>query len=520
MHKIVIVEDDRIIRRSLCQAPWKKHGFTVVGEASNGEIAVDLIVREQPQVVISDINMPFMNGLQMAEQIKKISPLTRIIFLTGYEDFNYAKQAVKLQAFDYLLKPVNVEELIEKACEAAAEWEAEMQKEKKIVESLPLLEQRFLQKLTEANGENEAVDIETELVKLGIELVGPYYAAILIHVSSKNRDTDAKIKKLLSQLITTVTDQENSQLLTGEEKEMAVFLSLDEKTKQLKEQLASKILGVVKANIDAAVTITIGRTYSNLFDIGTSYVESKLAMDLRHIMGTNQFYSIDDTISNQLQDENVVLKLEEKLEKHIKKGLPKKAKEKLEKINSAFVTYKNVSLEHTRLFALKFSTLLTYEIKKWQQESTNVENSVENYDLIENLQSLEEVMAHLQRLIDEWTEAMSETIQTNHQSIVDKAMNYMKENYGDSTLTQQKVANEIFVSAPYLSNLFKLEKGVNFTEYLLEIRMKKAMELLRNPEAKSYQVAEEVGYSNPQYFSISFKKYTGYSPQQYSKMYG
>lgn len=238
---------------------------------------------------------------------------------------------------------------------------------------------------------------------------------------------------------------------------------------------------------------------------------------MRHIMGTDHVYSIDDTVSGSLNEENMFKELENKLEKHIKKGLPKKAQEKLEQINTAFRTYKNVPLQETRLFALKFSTLLSYEIKKWKQDDRNLTSNVDHYEQIIHFQSLTDVMDHLHHLIDEWAEAMSRTIAKNHHTIVDKAIIYINEHYDDPTLTQQKVASAIYVSAPYLSNLFKMEKGVNFTDYLLELRMKRAMELLRKQDAKSYQVADAIGYTNPQYFSISFKKYTGYTPQQFSK---
>ena len=115
MDKVVIVEDDRIIRRSLSIAPWKQHGFVLAGEAADGESALEIIEKEQPQVVVSDISMPFMNGLDMARSIKETSPHTKVIFLTGYEDFKYAQKAVQLKAFDYLLKPVKISDLIGKS---------------------------------------------------------------------------------------------------------------------------------------------------------------------------------------------------------------------------------------------------------------------------------------------------------------------------------------------------------------------------------------------------------------------
>ncbi len=517
MHKVIIVEDDRIIRRSLCQAPWEQHGFIVAGEASNGETAVELISKEQPQVVVSDINMPFMNGLEMAKTVKKTSPQTRIIFLTGYEDFNYAKQAVKLQAYDYLLKPVNVDELIDKASDAAAEWTLEMRKEKKFEDSLPLLQQQFLQKLTQEEAETKGMDVETELLDLGIELLGPFYTVLLIHAKESQTEKESELKQVLQHLDSPLLGDINGQLINGEANEVALFLSLDEECENQKEQIANNLLQYVKNKIDTSVTITIGRTYSNIFEIGTAYIESKLAMDMRHIMGTDHVYSIDDTVSSNFNEENTFEELENKLEKYIKKGLPKKAHEKLEQIHTAFITNKNIPLQDTRLFALKFSTLLSYEIKKWKQNEGDLTSIVHSYEQIIEFQSLKELMDHLHTLIAEWTEVMTQTADKNHQTIVDKAISFMNEHYADPALTQQKVASSIYVSAPYLSNLFKIEKGVNFTTYLLEVRMKKAMELLRQSDAKAYQVAEAIGYTNPQYFSISFKKYTGYTPSQFGK---
>ena len=201
MNKVIIVEDDRIIRRSLCRAPWKQHGFVLAGEAANGESALALIEKEQPQVVISDITMPFMNGLEMAKIIKKTSPHTKVIFLTGYEDFKYAQEAVKLKAFDYLLKPVKVENLIEKVENAAAESNREMKKEKRFVDSLPLLEQKFLRKMTNIQDAPSTIDIEKELFELGVHLEGPYYSVMLINIASSTEEKDDKLKQKLSEIV-------------------------------------------------------------------------------------------------------------------------------------------------------------------------------------------------------------------------------------------------------------------------------------------------------------------------------
>ncbi len=265
------------------------------------------------------------------------------------------------------------------------------------------------------------------------------------------------------------------------------------------------------------MTITIGRTYRNLFEIGTSFVESRLAMDMKHIMGTSRVYSIDDTIPSMMQNVNLLGELNEEFNNQVKLELPAKAKETLEQMSEAITENKSIPLSEIKLLGLKYSTSLYYQIKKWKKGKKESLSITVLFDHILQLESLQELMDTLHGLVDEWADSMDKEKNLNHNSLVDNAMAYMKENFHDLTLTQQKVADKVFVSAPYLSNLFKHEKGLNFGDYLLELRITKAMELLRDQDAKVYKVAESVGYSNPQYFSVCFKKYTGHTPGEYRK---
>ncbi|QUW21558.1 response regulator [Sporosarcina sp. Marseille-Q4063] len=509
MDKVIIVEDDRIIRRSLSRAPWKEHGFILAGEAADGESALELIEREQPHVVVSDISMPFMNGLDMARVIKETSPHTKVIFLTGYEDFKYAQEAVQLKAFDYLLKPVKIDDLIEKVKKAAAECNQEMTNERRFVESLPLLQQRFLRKLANQDGAT-IVDIEKELADLDVQLEGPFYNVLLINV---NEEEKAQVTETISEM----PSNGSGYLLNGEMNEMVLLLSLDTDDGEREKKLAVDILEQLKAQLENSVTITIGRTYRNLFEISTSFVESRLAMDMKHIMGTSRVYSIDDTIPCTMQNVNILNELNEEFNTQIRLESPLKVKETLEKLCEAITDNKNIPLSEIKLLALKYSTSLYYQIKKWKKGEEESLSMTVLFDHILQLESLHEMSKTLQGLVDEWSDSMDKEKNLNHNSLVDNAMAYMNENFHDLTLTQQKVADKVFVSAPYLSNLFKLEKGLNFGDYLLELRITKAMELLRDQNAKVYKVAESVGYSNPQYFGVCFKKYTGHTPGEYRK---
>ncbi len=514
MYKVIVVEDDRIIRRGICQSiKWNEHGFIVAGEAGDGEMALGLIEKEQPQVVISDINMPFMDGLEMGKKIREISPETRIIFLTGFEDFKYAHQAVKLKAYDYLLKPVDSDQLLSKAKEAAADWEQETKKEKRIIESLPYLQQKFFQELMKEGVQR--MDVEKELAELGVELEGPEFAAVLVHSPIGFQD---ECKRKLTEVASSFFLQSDFIVMNIDPNEYAILLSLEGENDVRKGQMAQELFHSYNV-LEHSVTITLGRTYPNLFELGKSLLESRLAMDLRHIMGTGRIFSFEDTVSSKEETEDRLKELESELEIQIKLGIPEKVRETLNQLNKAILEKKSVPLTDLKILALKFSTMLFFEVEKWKKEEINSFNSSDVYQDIIKMETLSKMIEILNRLIQQWCDEMYKKEDKNHFSHVDQAIMYIKDHFHDSTLTLKKVAEFIHVSTPYLSNLFKLEKGFNFGDFLLELRMKKAMEELREGDRKTYEVCEKVGYNNPQYFSICFKKFTGYTPAEYKKQF-
>lgn len=504
MYKIIVVEDDRIIRRGICQTiPWGENGIEVVGEASDGEMALVLIAQQQPHLVISDINMPFLNGLDMARQLKEISPQTKFIFLTGYEDFSYAQQAVQLKAFDYLLKPVDSELLLEKVKEALAEWSETYSNEQLLVESRAIRQQKFFKQLMAA-GDTET-DIEKGLSDLDVHLDGTCYSAIVVHDGCEVHLLDERIVQLTS----TKLDVEKFHLLSVEDNEWVLLIGHDKAGEAV--DLATFLLEQLPD-----VTLAYGRPYTNLFEIGRSFIEAKMALDLRYIMGTGKLFSIDDKVTNGEQTAENLRAIDVKLIAQIKQGVPEKVEELLEEFHDAIIDYQSLSLGDLKVMTLKYATLLSFEIDRWSKDETST-HSADVYRAVMEMNSLHDMIQIIRELIQQWSEILYQKEESKFKSHVDLAIHYMKEYYSDTTLTLQKLAKMIHVSAPYLSNLFKLEKGFNFGDYLLELRMKKAMELLREESLKTYEISEQVGYSNPQYFSICFKKYTGHTPAEFKK---
>lgn len=515
MNKVIIVEDEWIIRKSLRNAAWEYINIDQVFEASDGEEAIEIIKKEQPQVIISDINMPFMDGLEMAKIVKNISPKSRIIFLTGYDEFKFAQAAVKLKAFDYILKPVSVHELFEKVKEAIKDWEEEQRTNQTLENTLPLMQDQFFNKLIKYG--HERLDIEKELSNLKIFLQGPNYTAFLIYTASENEKEDIENKKRLHKVVSNLLQNYNYALIQAGISYLCLMLSVEGESTDLKKKIAIQILKYAEIELNREIVITIGKTYGNLFEIGTSMVESKIAMDMRGMVQRQPVLLFEEIIANSKQVVNILSNFDKELERLIELEIPKKVKIVLDQLYSTLKTT-IIPLQEIKIFAVKYITLFYFEIKKWKKEEMEQINVLELNNKIIKKQSVFNVIEELQRIVNEWISIVDYEREENYQSLVDKAIAYIKENYRDEDLTLQKVADAIHVSAPYLSNLFKREKGLNFSNYLFELRMKEAMYLLREKKEKTYIVAEKVGYKNPQYFSICFKKYTGYTPKEYKNI--
>ncbi|MGE8080013.1 response regulator transcription factor [Peribacillus loiseleuriae] len=519
MQKVIIVDDDRIIRQWLSTAiPWQEYGFKLAGEASDGETAIELIEKEQPQIVISDINMPFMDGLELAKQVKSKSPDTYIIFMTGYEDFKYAHEALKLKVFDYLLKPVDKDQLLEKIKEAAMEWKANQKREKNLVEVTPYLQRNIFHKLTEPT--NIPIDIEQELLSLGIELQGSCFVAILIKIDERS-PTGINVENLKTSIKAVISqDLKKNQgaVMDAGIEQLLLLLSPHEEIEEIKiSRFIHHLFQEIHKKIGIYTTVTFGRIYQEPFEMGFSILEAHLAMNMRHIMGKGQVYTLDDIVSDDSHYQKDITQLEEELVEQIKRGLPDKANETIQLIFRILVECKDATLQDIRFLAVKYITLLFHEAEKWNWRHTNSEYLTDHYREVMKMETLHEIFDLVQSILQEWKEFMNQKKEKNSFTIVDQAMEYVDAHYHLEGLTLQKVANIIHVSAPYLSNLFKVEKGINFGDYLLGLRMRKAMELFSENKIKTYEVADMVGYNNPQYFSICFKKYTGYTPAEYRK---
>ncbi|RDE27410.1 response regulator [Parageobacillus thermoglucosidasius] len=519
MYKVLLVDDDRIIRKSLATTvPWEKNGYELVGEASNGEEGLLLIDKYKPQVVISDIKMPFMDGLQMAQISKNRYPETKVILLTGYEDFKFAQEAIKVKAFDYLLKPIESSILLEKVKQATIEWENEQISQEQKTKGIRFLKQKWLKKLLHHQGDK--LEICSEMEKLGINLSDEYIVVCIIRLEDciqrdiKEEELD-NIYKICEGIMKSQGD-----VFDWDENEFILILQNQarEIVTQGIEKLVEQVCFYIKQELGITVTAAIGQIYKGLTSIALSYFEARTTLEFRSITPQNRilykpknFSPLIDAQLNKIEDE-LLLK--------VKLGLVQETLLIWNKFKSYLLEQPYISLHDIRLIAIKMVILLLREARKWSEkwEKCYRKDLVIYYYEIITLQNVHDILDKVAQVAHSLASYMEEKNNKEHESVVDKAIKYIEQYYSKEGLSLNEVAQAIHVNPAYLSNMFKVKKGINFSDYLLELRMKKAMELLRKKDTKVYEVAEMVGYSNPQYFSVCFKKYTGVSPLDFKKL--
>lgn len=524
MYKVLIVDDDRIIRRGLVTTiPWEENGFMLVGEAGDGERALELIDMLSPQIVISDIRMPFMDGLAMAEQVKRKHPDIRFIFLTGYEDFNYAKQALKLGAVDYLLKPVNREVILEKAAKAAADWEAEQSKRDKIHTARPYFRQMFFHKLLEKTADETALLAEAE--SLEVRFKGKCFVVMVLKLDgykkagslSASQEMKAAVSREAENLLLTKT---SGGVFGLEDDEIAVVCSGDdteEKIFSCAGQLAAEFCAAAKEKQHTTLTIGIGKAWTGLHGIAESFHEAKYVLEFRHVIGKDKVISVNDldALVNEVQNVSRTLSESELVDK-VRMGFVDDALQLLSEVETVLQASR-LSLTQVRLMAVDILLALFKGADEWAHgwSQENRDKKAVYYDKINQMPTVEDIMVLLRTVVDSLGQFMASENENQRGEIIDEVTAYIEEHYAEHGLSLQDIGAHVHMNPIYLSVLFKKKKNITFTGFLLQVRMKKAMEMLRCRDLKNYEVAEQTGYSSPEYFCACFKKYTGMSPAEF-----
>lgn len=533
--KVFLVEDEMVIRRGIKNGiDWEKEGYIFCGEASDGELAYPMIIKEKPDILITDIRMPFMDGLELCKLVKKELPNIKILILSGYDEFDYAKEAIRLGVTEYLLKPISSGKLLE-ALNGVSESIRREKEDKDLVrkymeemrENTEHEKQKFFEQMIAGNL-SMADALETGK-KYEMNLSAGMYNLLLFRftLGEENRksgellgEAEYAIEKLTERLEYVFEFQRGVEgwaflLMADNEEQMS------ERVKELSKDLEE----IMKNYSTIAYFGGIGQPVARLRELEESFREAERALAARFTMELNRIISVEDIRMAQnvdtLDDIEItsfgeIEKTRTMLEKFLNNGAEDEIDEfvdvyinELPEENLKSVLMRQYIIMDAYIVMMSFCEKIEGIEGEMQAQSEELKNSMKTS------QTLEEIKNYIRMLLKKIIGVRDTISGRRYSDIIEIAKDQIRKTYMSDEISLNTIAAEVGMSPSYFSSIFSKEMGKTFVEYLTEIRMDRAKELLMCSSMKTSEIGYEVGYKDPHYFSYIFKKTQNCTPKEF-----
>lgn len=525
-YKVLFVDDEEEVCQVIMKKlDWESMGFSVAGYARNGVEALEMAEELEPDVVMTDIKMPYMDGLTLARELKKLYQNIRIIIFSGFDEFEYAREAIKIEAEEYILKPINATELrsvfekVRTSLDQELDEQRNMEKLREYyLQSLPVLQESIYTSLIE--GRIPESQIRKYIQDYQLDLIGPFYVVTVLHISRNSAKNDAQADPVLQAVSVKryveehFEDKWNCHVVTYLGDIVLIGQMSDVKQMTVFTDAMDRFCRAVRRLLDLRLTAGIGHVCSNPAQLSLSYESAKNAAAYRVLYGNAKAINIAEIdplehIQEQWEQEYI-----QNIFHQIKLG----AAEPLAEAVDAFceqLSRTRMSMQNYRVLLME---LITEIFRFGNSYKVNMEDVFGHEDVYSQAMQLESTEA-LGAWIREAGLKMQRQIRNERQDstkyLVSRAMEYVREHYAQQELGVEEICSQLGVSASYFSTIFKKETGRTFVNYLTAYRMEQALELLIGSGEKTFVIAEKVGYSDPNYFSYVFKKTYGMSPSKY-----
>ncbi|MDF2804449.1 MAG: response regulator [Anaerocolumna sp.] len=541
MYRLMVVEDEDMIRRGIVDSiPWQSLGFIVVAESKNGKDALNRLEKNPVDVLLTDIKMPIMGGIELSKEARQLYPDIEIIILSGFAEFEYARQAISFRAFEYLLKPTNKKKLFDAFTALKESMDQKRERREEIFYSnifinagYETMRNEFLKSMLEGDI-SLFKDFDEKTSSLELDFSGQYYTVATIKFDRKSifeelESSWATDKRLLtfsySNIIKEVISNiDNAYYIINDYDTIDFVFCFLSKEKQdtlmipSLQSICENIQNYLFKHVTVPYTIGIGLSYPSIHHIAKSFSQAKRSIQ-------NNFY-LDEQNIQIYQDHN-----ESKYEQNFIQFYP-------EEMQHAAVLISNGNYEETKkcltsMFkSLMEQNLLPEIVKNYcialklmiQSKITNSYEVMEKVigdgysDFVREALTVKELKTYIIDVMTALAREIDETIDSSEineqRMVVDKAESYILAHLNEK-ITLKMISEHVYLSETYFSFLFKKVTGVTYIDYIQKLRMKEAKKLLVNTTFKIYRVAEMIGYSDYKYFSVQFKKYVAMTPKEY-----
>ncbi|MBC8078783.1 MAG: response regulator [Gorillibacterium sp.] len=548
MYKLILIDDEENVREGVRrEIDWLALGFEVIGVAENGKEATEMIERHVPDVVVTDIKMPFMDGLELSAWIKDRYPAVRIVILTGFDEFEYAQKAVKLLIDEYVLKPFTSNELVqalikvkERLIHESARREDMQVLQEHYRKSLPVLKENFLISLVTRQLSRR--DIEDKSALYELPLAGNGFVASVISVDSPRAEATFQGDGLLS-----TTPLSSGSLKDSADKELQLFAVLNiteeiaaeyklgipfihndrvvlltvthEPDQEVLTDTTLPILNKIRQSVERylklTVTIGVGTVRGSVTDFKYSYEDAVLALDYRLLHGSNRVIWINDVEKRMVERVRFDEFNQQSLIRSLKVGTLTEIKETVESMFHA-IAEAAVSFADYQIYLVEMLTAILKVCKDADLDTDHVFG--ENFLLFAELHrfsSLQETQNWITALCTKIHSSIVSDRQFSYKNLVNEAKAYTHAHYHENDISINMICSHLHISSGYFSTIFKKETKTTFVNYLMQLRMDVAKDLLQSTDLKAFEIADKVGFVDPNYFSFCFKKVCGISPKEY-----
>ncbi|MBN1777543.1 MAG: response regulator [Clostridiales bacterium] len=526
MFKVFLADDEIVVREGIRNNfPWEETEFSLVGEASDGEMALSMLQDIRPDILITDIRMPFMDGLELCRALSVTMPWMYIIIISGHDDFTYAKEAISIGVKEYLLKPVSVQELRRVLARIGDVLRTEKLQQAnlriyrdQLASSNVLLKQKLLSDLLSGVPEP---DIVKRARSLQTSLTAKRYLVMLIDPGQET--AQAEDLRSAESVILRLTNSSGGAAYMCQLQGRFVLLVMGDDDTDVEERtygLAQSVMYDIEQNTPLKPLVAIGTTVSALKSAPASYQDACSLLITMHESGESNrdrrivgMLDIAPAESLSLMD----VKMPRIYERVRHANLAD-----VDDILSTFIDELGATAAKSKLLINYLFVDIVLVASRIVRDCGGVPQEVipaafQDEGKTAVTINVDETLALAREVLSKALEFRDEQGSGRYGMVLRKAKAFIGKHYFDPELTLRQVAGEVALSNNHFCTVFSQETGVTFTEYITALRIEKAKELLRDKQMRTSDVAASVGYNDPHYFSYLFKKYTDMSPRDFRK---
>ena len=511
----MVVDDERIARKGLMSSVnWESLNCKVICEAADGISACSMLQSNNIDIVVTDIRMPGMDGIELGRHIHENYPAIKVIILTGYADFNYAQSAIRYGVVDFILKPIIIQKVIDAVKKATAQL---LQQN----ENLSEMREKFFQDCFIGNLTDSAA-IKSKLARLQITLDSYFVVAFEIDKTEDNENGfspeihhkfTTAVKNLISLGFKNISYYSvfiSSRMICS----VLSFTGSDSSDcMQNIMNTCESIMEMLESFTEERLFIGISSMYRSPSRLAEAYSEALDALSGRFYNDSETSIFVPYNKNQSIQEASITNKYIDKIIESLETGNCRDTLTLLHELLERQRALKQ-PIEHIKNIGLQICSLCSKLLTNHNISfSKVVENGESVYKEILQSRSINHLSEILKNIVKTVSVYLSPAERQNS-NIIDRALEYINNNYKEN-ISLQSVADNIHVNSSYLSRLFRKKNGETLVEYITRMRMEKAMELLKNANLQIFEVAALVGIDDPAYFSHLFKKYTGLSPKEY-----